>query len=184
MELEQRVFEISGYARATKDADDADDNMSVGSSESDVNQREEGNKELEWKKKIHSLRSTPTARYGQIREILVDAIAAARKAHLSEVVAALRAALLLHHPQAAGECKSMAISLLDKYGGYDEDDDDDSDDESESDEAEQNEANKDDDVPSILSGEAMMINGSVKGDENANRVDWIDAVNDCKTMSR
>mmetsp|Transcript_6232 Transcript_6232/g.8811 ORF Transcript_6232/g.8811 Transcript_6232/m.8811 type:complete len:1455 (+) Transcript_6232:93-4457(+) len=184
LDLEKRVFHLTGYAKATQDADDADANMSVGSNE-DEQETEEGKKQLMWKKKINSLRSIPTHRYGQIREILVEAIAAARKAHDPAVVAELRAALLLHHPNAAGECKSTAIAILEKYGGYDDEDDEDSEgEEVEADEKEQAESDEDEKVPTVLSGEAMMLNGSVRGDEHANRVDWIDAVKACKTLSR
>ena len=178
LDLEQRVFEIMGLAVATFDADEADDNMSATSE--DERSRQEQKEKLAWKKKIHALRSIETKRFSQIREVVVEAITAARKAHFGSVVAKLRSALLLHRPSAAGECKAAALAVLDSHGGYHAEDDD-SDDESDDDEA-INEEN--DDVPTLLSAEATMISGSLGGDDDADRVDWIDAVKSCKTLSR
>jgi hypothetical protein len=111
---------------------------------------------------------------------VVEAITAARKAHFGRVVSKLRSALLLHRPNAAGECKAAALAVLDSHGGYHAEDDD-SDDESDKEE----EINEEkDDVPTLLNAEATMISGSLGGDDDADRVDWIDAVKSCKTLSR
>lgn len=174
LDLEQRVFEFTGLSVTTQDADEAEDNMSATSE--DERSRQEQKEKLAWKKKIHCLRNIDTKRSGQIREVVVEAITAARKAHLHGVVVKLRSALLLHRPMAAGECKSAALAVLDSHGGdYQEDSDSD---ESDVDTVEEESA------PSLLPLEAMMITGSLAGDDNADRVDWIDGVNSCKTLSR
>ena len=172
------MFEITGLATATQDADEADDNMSASSE--DQRSLQEQKEKLAWKKKINALRYIETKRHSQIREVVVEAITAARKAQQGSVVSKLRSALLLHHPNAASECKVAALAVLDNHGGYHEEDDD-SDDESVMDD-ENNE--EEDEIPSLLCGEAMMITGSLGGDDNADRVDWIDAVKSCKTISR
>jgi hypothetical protein len=67
------------------------------------------------------MRNTPTKRYVQIREMLVDAITAARKAHLSEVVFKLRAALLQSlwqkQPKANAEFFALTYGALNCLGG-------------------------------------------------------------------
>lgn len=180
LDLEQRVFEITGLAIATQDADEADDNMSASSE--DQRSRQEQKKKLAWKKKIHTLRSIETRAHVQIREAVVEAITSARKAHYQSVVTKLRSALLLYQPHAARECKSAALAVLDSHGGYHEEDyEGDSDDESE---IEEEMAEEEEDVPSVLSAEAMALTGNLGGDDDADRIDWINAVKSCKTLSR
>jgi len=193
IELEERIYSIIGLEKAVDEVDDANDNLSVGSSQQ--NEISDEQKALEkaekiqfaWKKKINSLKFIPTKRASAIREVLISAILIARKGNLEDVLLDLRSALNLHRPGAAGRARQMALSVLEKYGGFDvvengdellEDEDTimDSDDE------------KDDDEPleniSYLCGEAMMLVGCLEGDNNADRVDWRDAVNDCKIISR
>ena len=179
LDLEQRVFDITGLATATQDADEADDNMSATSE--DQRSRQEEKEKLAWKKKIHALRSIETKKHVQVRELVIDAITAARKAHFGSVVAKLRSALLLYQPNAAGECKAAALTVLDNHGGYHEEDFDESDDESEE---EQDTSEKENEAPTALSTEAMALTGNLGGDDDADRVDWINAVKSCKTLSR
>jgi len=178
LDLEQRVFEITGLATATQDADEADDNMSATSE--DQHSRREQKEKLAWKKKIHALRSMDNRYHVQIREGVVEAITAARKAHFGSIVTKLRSALLLYQPMAAGECQAAALAVLDSHGGYHEEDHDDSDDESEAEE----EIVGAEEVPSALSTDAMALTGSLGGDDDSDRVDWINAVKSCKTLSR
>lgn len=179
MDLEQRVYEITGLAMATQDADEADDNMSASSE--DKRSRQEEKKKLAWKKKINALRIMDGRMHVQVREAVVEAITAARKAHFSSIVTKLRSALLLHQPHAAGECKEAALAVLDSHGGYHEEDPDESDDESIADEEM---AEEEEDVPSALSIEAMALTGNLGGDDDADRVDWTNGVKNCKTLSR
>jgi len=176
--LEQRVFEITGLAIATQDADEADDNMSASSE--DHRSSQEQKEKLLWKKKINALRTMDTRKHVQIREIVVEAITAARKAHFGSIVTKLRSALLLCQPHAAGECKNAALRVLDSHGGYHEEDVD-SDEESET---EEEAAEEEEEVPSALSAEAMALTGNLGGDDDADRIDWINAVKSCKTLSR
>lgn len=152
----------------------------MSASSEDERSRQEQKEKLAWKKKIYALHSIETKRFSQIREVVVEAITAARKAHFGSVVAKLRSALLLHRPQAAGECKAAALTVLDSHGGYHPEDDD-SDEESD---AEEEITEVEAEVPTLLSGVATMISGSLGGDDDADRIDWIDAVKNCKTLAR
>jgi hypothetical protein len=176
LDLEERVAVLTNVAFATRDADLADDNMSTQSADDD----DEGKKErLEkaWKKLVQKLRETPTRKHVQIRELIVAAIGAARKAHLPGVVTALRAALLSWHPHAASESKNAAIKVLEENGGYVEDEDDDDEEAGNEDQAE------DDEFPSVLSAEAALLRSSL-GSVDASREDWIKNVKSVKTLSR
>lgn len=176
LELEERIYELTGLATAERDAGEADDNMSTASDDEEENHAKQMNL---WKKKIFIIRNMPAKKHTQVRELLVEAISAARKAHLPAVVGKLRSALLLHQPSASGDCKAAALAILQEYGGYEvEDESDDEIDEEEGKEAE------DEAVHSLLDTEAMMLTGSLNGDEMANRLDWIEGVKDCKTLSR
>ena len=175
LDLEHRVAELTNVARATHDADIADDNMSV----EDHDQQETEKLERAWKKQIYRLREMPARRHVQIRETLVQAIALARKAHLPDVVGELRAALLLYHPNAAKDCKDAAVTVLVKHGDYkpsEEDDDDDVDDDDNADEKEEE--------VSVLSAEAVTLRSCLGGTDDATRADWVEAVKQSKTLSR
>ena len=175
LELEARIADMTNLAAASRDADLADENMSTDGSEDDKERLERA-----WKRIVHKIRLTPTRRHVQIREMVVAAIAAARKAHLPEIVAELRAALLLHHPNAAKECKMAAVAVLESHGDYEEDEDDyDSDEEDEG-----NKEEPEEQVPSVLAADAVVIASSLGGSDDARREDWIYAVKGCKTLSR
>ena len=178
LELEKRVADITNLDVASRDADLADENMSSDGSEDD--QAEKERLELAWKRLLHKIRETPTRRYVQIRELLVSAISAARKAHVPEVVAQLRAALLLHHPAAAGDCKNAAVKVLENFGDYDEEDDDYAEEEEEA----EDEINEKDEIPSVVSLEAAVLTSCFEGSEEASRSDWIESVKSVKTISR
>jgi hypothetical protein len=181
LDLEARVAETTNLAVATCDAELADDNMSTDGSEDDKANQER--LERAWKRIVNRIRNTPTKRYVQIREMLVDAITAARKAHLSDVVFKLRAALLQYHPSAAGQCKVSAIKVLEEHGDYDEDDDDPEDEDDDEGNDEKGEAEKEE-MPSVISAEAAILVSSLQGSDDATRADWIGAVKNCKTISR
>ena len=195
------MFEVSGLAMATRDADMADDNMSetegdddAGNGkdkldEADKKAAEERRLKRRWRKILHALRDVPAKRCAQVREHVANAITAARKAKMGDVLSELREAMMEYQPDAAGECRRSAIAVLDKHGGYkpeeeDDDEDDDSDDNDDTQQANDDEDDDDDEIPSNLSGEAMMMTGSLLGDDDANRVDWRDAVKSCRTLSR
>lgn len=181
LDLEARVAETTNLAVATCDAELADDNMSTDGSEDDKANQER--LERAWKRIVNRIRNTPTKRYVQIREMLVDAITAARKAHLSDVVFKLRTALLQYHPSAAGQCKTSAIKVLEEHGDYDEDDDDPEHEDDEEGNDEKGEAEKEQ-MPSVVSAEAAILVSSLQGSDDATRADWIGAVKNCKTISR
>jgi len=180
LELEERIYEISGLAMADRDQTVADDNMSAGEEETEEDlEREKIKKLVAWRKKVHLIRSTPAKRPAQIRDYLVQAIAAARKANQGSIVAKLRAVLLLYHSDAAGDCKQAAITVLDEHGGYDAGDDD----EEEGNSGEEKD-NEEPPVPSSLCFEAMSLLGSLGDNEEATRSDWTEAVQQCKAISR
>ena len=190
IELETRIYSILGLERAVYDADFANDNMSTGSCESnEISEEQKAIKKIEkiniaWKKKISSLHHIPTKRVSAIREVLISSIAIARKGNLEEVLHDLRGALVLHRPGAAGRAKQTALAVLQKYGGYEHDDDIDLNDDEEDFDDENDVDDSSKDNASYLCTEAMILNGCLEGDKNADRVDWKEAVMECKTLSR
>jgi hypothetical protein len=183
LQLEKRIFEMSGLATASNDADEADDNMSTSPEET-----EKEKLQLSWKKTINRLKYFPAKAHSKIRQTVVESIAAARKAQLPLVVAQLREALLQFHPDAAGACKTVALEVLVKHGDYDDADDDDDDDLEldDEDEPKENAAAKQTEggITSSLCAEAVILNSSLDGQEDASRVDWIAAVKKVKTVSK
>ena len=141
-----------------------------------------------WKKKIFSLHSIPTKRNAAIRDTLITAIAIARKGNLTDVLDDLRSALKLHRPGGAGRARSTALSLLDKYGGYEkdaqgEDELSEKDDYLVEGKPDENDQANPSEV-SFLSSDAMMLSGSLDGNNYADRGDWKEVVMGCKTLSR
>eukprot|EP00934_Nitzschia_sp_Nitz4_P007591 Nitzschia sp. Nitz4//scaffold45_size130396//16298//19740//NITZ4_003431-RA/size130396-augustus-gene-0.252-mRNA-1//-1//CDS//3329552344//7581//frame0 len=179
--LEQRLFETTGLAMAARDADLADDNMSASPEDS-----EEEQLQLAWKKLVARLYQLPAKAYIKIRQVVVEAIAAARKAQQPEVVAHLRAALLQFHPEAAGSCKAEALKILEQHGGYAEDEDDEELQDMDEDEEETPEPVPHQQVglSKVLSFEAVVLNSSLDGFEDSSRNDWITAVKKAKTISK
>lgn len=177
LDLEERVADLTNVALATRDADLADDNMSTDSSGEDQASKE--SLENAWKKLIHKMRQTPAKKHGQVRELLVSAIKAARQAHVPSVVTQLRAALLQYHPKSASDCKVAAIKVLEAHGDLEEDEDDECDDDGEGNEEPREEA-----APSVLSAEGAILRSSLGGSEDASREDWVGMVKSVKTMSR
>ena len=168
---------------AASDADQADDNMSSSPEED-----KEEKLQLAWKKIIYRLHRLPAKAHSRIRQLVVEAIAAARKAQQAVVVAQLREALLQFHPQSAGSCKISALEILEQHGGYDDFDDEDEEDE-DGDEAE-DEAKEGDQfqpdtgISCVLCAEAVILNSSLDGQEDASRGDWITAVKKTRTLSK
>ncbi len=192
IDLEKRIYSITGIERATNEVDEANDNVSVVSNESDDDKAgldllQRAN--YAWKKKIYSLNSILARQTSAVRDVIISAIAIARKGKINDVLEDLREALKLYRPGGAGRARTMALSLLQKYGfTLREDDIDESDFEDTASEVgsiqdgkENGEANE---SASFLSSEAMMIGGSLDGDNLADRVDWTDAVTACRTVSR
>lgn len=171
---------------AAKDADEADDNMSTSPED------EEEQIKFAWKKLIHRLKSLPAKANAKIRQCVIEAIAAARKAHNNVVVAQLREALLQYHPEAAGLCKTTALEVLAEHGDYDDQDDDDEeeDDEDDKDDVEEDRENAtknqtaESGISSVLCAEAVTLVSSLDGQEDASREDWISAVKKTKTLSK
>ena len=123
---------MTGLAMASKDADEADDNMSASPEDN-----KEEDLQLAWKRLINRLHRLPAKAHAKIRQTVVEAIAAARKSQQPVVVNQLRDALLQFHADAAGGCKAAALDVLELHGGYDDaDDDEDEDDEGEDQEGE------------------------------------------------
>jgi len=184
LELENRVFKATGLAMVAKETDEADDNMST-SPEDEAEQIQ-----VAWKKPIHRLKRVPAKSYTKIHTALVEAIAAARKAQNTTVVAQLKHALVEYHPEAASYCKEEALEVLEKHGGYEEDTDDESDTEGnvmdveKGNEGQSTKGNKESDITSCLCAEAIILNSSLDGQEDASRVDWIRAVKQTRTVSK
>ncbi len=192
IELEKRIYSILGLERAVQEVDEANENMSVDSDgsngaddEKEAERRERAN--YAWKKKVWALYAIPAKRASAIRDVLIAAIAIARKANISDALEDLRAALQLHRPGGGGRARTAALAVLEKYGFEKKDDDDDEesvDGDDNLSEAETSDDADEDKRASFLSAEAMMTGGSLEGDNNADRVDWKDAVTTCKTLSR
>ena len=183
LQLEERVFVMTGLAMAFQDSIDADENMSA--SPDDENKEEQ--LQVEWKRLVFRLHRLPAKAHARIRHLVVDAIAAARKSQQATVVAQLREALLQFHPEAAGACKAAALQILEKNGGYDDDDDDEDQDMDEEDDVAnevQQKAQSEAGLSSVLSFEGVILNSSLDGQEDASRADWIAAVKKCKTVSK
>lgn len=186
-DLELRVFEISFKKKSVEESETA---AEMEGSSDDEDDAEPNSGRNCWKVKINALRRLPTTRYGLIRDIIVAAISVARKSHLNQVAVDLKAALQLLRPSAAGEAKSAAIQVLEKYGGYEGSDDEDADVDFDELAAAANagDANVDEEaeaiVASLLCDEVRMINGSVGGDGFSDKSDWSDAIKDCKSVSR
>ena len=177
---------MTGLATAAEDAEEADDNMSETHDSSEKAKQEQ--EEIAWKKLISRLYRIPAKAHVKIRQTVVEAIAAARKAHQTPIVAELRSALLQFHPEAAGGCKSEALEILERHGGFVVDVDEEEDEEEE-------ESEEQDDTPKVpekaetglasqLCAEAVILNSSLDGQEDASRADWIDAVKKTKTISK
>jgi len=166
---------------AAKDSQDADDSMST--SEEEESAEKESKERRAWKKIVNKLHNVPSKRHVVIREMVVEAISAARKAQLKVVVGQLRSALLEFHPNAAGACKISALKVLESHGGYDHDDEDDDDDVEEED-TNDDAADAEPEAPSALCAEAVIVNSSLDGIEDSGHHDWVDAVKSGKTLSR
>lgn len=186
--MERRVWSITGHEMARAALDEADQYAASHEDDEDEDQEDAAKEreiiELAWKKKISSLANIPTKKSSLIRDIIIAAIAIARKAHLNDVLEDLRSALMLHRPTAAAAAKQQALEVLAKYGGYDGDDDDSDDDDdmdidTEGPQKEEEEAK----VETLLCGDANMIFASIKDDDDAERQEWIDGVKRCKTLS-
>jgi hypothetical protein len=192
LDLEKRIYAMTGIQRATKEVDEANDNISVVTDESDDGKAESERLDRAtygWKKKIYSLHSILPKRASAIRDVLIAAIAIARKANITDVMEDLREALKLHRPGAGGRARTMALGLLQKYGDFerreDDNDEDDIDDSiSEVGSMQDNEILDESRAASFLSPGAMVLSGSLEGDNSADRVDWNDAVLSCRTVSR
>jgi len=184
LELESRVFEVTGLAMVAKETDEADDNMSTSPED------EEKQLHNAWKKPINRLKRLPAKSYTKIHTAVVEAIAAARRAQNTVVVAELKHALVEYHPEAASYCKQEALEVLERHGGYEEDTDDESDSEAnEMDAVKGNEKvmtkEKDEsDITSCLCAEAIILNSSLDGQEDASRIDWVRAVKQTRTVSK
>ena len=150
----------------------------------DEEDKEEIKRRQCWKRKINALKQIPTAKYNIIRDIIIAAITVARKSHLNQIAADLKVALQLHRPHAAGEAKVAAMGVLEKYGGYDDEDDD-----MDLDELAAVGGDKSADdvvqiVSSFLCDEITMMTGSIGGNEDADKCDWRDVLKSCRSISR
>mmetsp|Transcript_2102 Transcript_2102/g.3894 ORF Transcript_2102/g.3894 Transcript_2102/m.3894 type:complete len:1326 (+) Transcript_2102:117-4094(+) len=180
IDLELRMFELSGMKAATEAANAVDDSGSSDGEDDGSNKRVKC-----WKWKINALKQVPTPRYVLIRDIIVAAIIVARKSHHTQVAADLKQALQLHRPKSALDAKQAAIAVLEKYGGYDGVEDDDVIDFEELVQVDTGDKKLEDaTVESMICDEVVMMTGSLGGEENADRTDWFDAVKGCKSISR
>jgi len=182
IELEERVSRISGIGGLSQFIQEANKNF---------NEEEEEQKRaiLRWKRQIHLLYSTVTMRSTSVREILIRAIALARKSGQKSATAELQDALKLLRPNSAGPTKVEALAVLERHGGYDpmEDGEDD-------DDVEGSAMNDDDiidltksasssEVQSKLTTEALVFNASLSSDTELGSEQWRRAVRQCKTLA-
>ena len=174
---------MSGKKRSQEEADVATNNEDKSSDDEDDDELTK--RHNCWKIKIDALKRIPIFRYGLMRDIIVAAITVARKSHLNQVAAELKAALLLFRPHAGREARNAALKVLEKYGGYEGSDDDD-DDFEELAAMGTGETNSDEsaEISSLLCDEVRMISGSLGGDDFADASDWSDSIKECKSVSR
>ena len=189
VELEDRIYTITGKAKAVREVDLASENVSVVSegSQTEESEEEKATKRKEvamalWMDKINSLGKVATKRAALIRDVLISAIGIARKAQLNEVVEDLQSALKLHRPGAGGQAKSQALSLIDKYGGYDSINLKDS--PILNGDIDLEASQPQEELPSCLCVAAMVLTGCLEGHDDADRVDWKESVMECKKISR
>ncbi|GKY92276.1 hypothetical protein MPSEU_000198700 [Mayamaea pseudoterrestris] len=176
--LEERIADMTNQAAIASDVALADDNMSVDDAQTDQAQNEKHDRQ--WRKLIHQVGQTMTRKHVMIRELVVAAITSARKAHMPDVVAGLRASLLQYQKGAAGGCKVAALQVLEDHGGYDSDADEDEDEANDGHDADDDQEA----MPSVLSADATFLTSSLGGEVDTSRNDWIEAVTTCKTIAR
>ena len=171
---------------ATNEADEANENSSATSSAGNSLASQKEHSVIAWKKKIHSLKKMQGRNVNAVRDCIIAAITLARKHKQKEALLGLRESLHVCSQNSAVEARDSALSVLSKHGGYEPPSDDDSTDSDVNEGSLENLDNQENDesVESLLCAEAMMISGSLDGDETADRVDWKDAVMGCKTLSR
>ena len=187
LELEKRVFTITGYAMKEQALEEAE--RYAGAHEGDDEDSDEDERakaELGWKKKIYSLTNIPVRKAAIIRDVIIAAITIARKAHLHGPLEDLRAALTEHRPTAANKAKLMALEVLERHGGYIPDEDE-SDDEEEDAMEIDNEAEDEGEqamktVETLLCDDANRIFASIKEEDNTARDEWIEGVKACKQL--
>eukprot|EP00592_Proboscia_alata_P006389 CAMPEP_0194353688 /NCGR_PEP_ID=MMETSP0174-20130528/1970_1 /TAXON_ID=216777 /ORGANISM="Proboscia alata, Strain PI-D3" /LENGTH=1930 /DNA_ID=CAMNT_0039122345 /DNA_START=179 /DNA_END=5971 /DNA_ORIENTATION=+ len=184
LNLEARVFEMSGLEDVARVKSIALDNVSISSNSdgSDVKKTHAA-----WKKKIASMRMpTANSRRGP-RDIIIEAINIACENGQEKISSELRGALKLHRTGNSVYAKKAALEVLNNHGGYDDpmegDDDDETDTETNS-IAEVDDLNLNNDIMStMLSTDALELSGCLNIDDSA-RTDWINGVRSCKTLSR
>jgi hypothetical protein len=185
--LEERVYQVSGLAMADRDQEIADENMSTAD---EIEEKEEYEQPLrskyllEWKRKAHFVRVTPTSKGAEIKRALLQALDAARKAHLGDIVAKLRAALLLFQSRSLVKCKQVVSSTLEENGGYDPKENEDNDERIQEEKQDNGAEESEIAITTNLCYEAVSLLGSLGDDDKASRNDWIDAVRSCKTLAR
>ena len=162
----------------------ADDNMSTDAAD------DEELKLKKWKKIVNRLKRLSAKDARKIKEIVLAAIAAAREAHNLEALNGLREALLEYRPDGAGLCLKMALDLLEKQGGYDDEGDDDEEENEDGSgdgdnmvDLDQDDEEEGDPFSTCLSGEAVVLNSCLDGNEYP-REAWIDSLRNAKTLSR
>ena len=188
LELEERVFTITGHAMKEEAFEEAERYADAHENDDDDDDEDEREKaELGWKKKVYSLTNIPVKRAAIIRDVIISAIAIARKAHLQGPLEDLRAALAEHRPTGANKAKLMALEALERHGGYVPDDDE-SDDEEDDDVMEIDNDGEDQGeqamkkVETLLCDDANRIFASIKEEDNTSRDEWIEGVKACKHL--
>lgn len=160
----------------------ADDNISTSAAD------EEERILNAWKKIINRLKRLTAKDSKKIKQTLLDGIAAARQAHNLDALNGLREALMEHRPEGAGLCLKMALEVLEKHGGYFDDDDDSENEDEDNANADEElgggEENEEVGISSSLSADAVMLNSSLDGHEDYTREHWIDSVRNAKTLSK
>jgi hypothetical protein len=197
--LEERVYQISGLAMADRDQEIADENMSTvdeTDDKEDYEQRMSSTNLLEWKRKAHFVIISDTKKTLPMKRALFQALDAARNAHLGDIVAKLRSALLLLQSRSLIKCKQLVTALLEENGGYDPKDDeandkhiqDDKGDEANNEHIQDDKGDEIEESESVISTnlcyEAISLLGSLGDDDKASRSDWIEAVRGCKSLAR
>lgn len=184
-DLEARLYSVTGLEMAEAAINKSNENSSVASmnnSNSSATKKEI----VAWKKKIHGLKKLSGRSVQAIRESIVSAITCARKAKQTKALRGLREALHLCSPNTAVEARELALKLLADHGDYEPpirngDDDEDMD---SVEEVITDEEQGDDSTKSFLCADAFMVNGCLDGDETSDRIDWKDALKECRTLSR
>mmetsp|Transcript_9177 Transcript_9177/g.13279 ORF Transcript_9177/g.13279 Transcript_9177/m.13279 type:complete len:539 (-) Transcript_9177:783-2399(-) len=182
LELEETMRSISGLEHTSQ----LEEMASLHDSESEES-IDENHQRQRWKTLIEKLNRIDTKKHAVVRHKMIDAITSARDAGQSKVVGELREALKKYRDGSAGAAKLAALEVLSRHGGIvsekEPQEDMDTDDDLASVTASLSEG-EDGRNESLLTEDAAALGACIDGSDDAGRDEWVEAVKNCKTISR